>query len=145
MEIREIRDNELVGLLSLYQQLHDNEMPLLDDKIEHLWKRMIHNQDHHIIVGLEEDIIISSCVITIILNLTHHQRPYALIENVITDGNHRNKGYATKLLAYAKELARKENCYKIMLLTGSKKESTINFYEKAGYNRNDKTAFIQWL
>lgn len=32
-----------------------------------------------------------------------------------------------------------------MLLTGSKKESTLKFYEQAGYNRNDKTAFIQWI
>jgi hypothetical protein len=48
-------------------------------------------------------------------------------------------------LNYAKELALSENCYNLMLLTGSKKESTLNFYEKAGYNRNDKTAFIQWL
>lgn len=37
------------------------------------------------------------------------------------------------------------NCYKMMLLTGSKKESTLHFYEQAGYNRKDKTAFIQWL
>ena len=45
----------------------------------------------------------------------------------------------------AKELAQKENCYKMMLLTGSKEESTLHFYEQAGYNQNDKTAFIQWL
>ena len=28
---------------------------------------------------------------------------------------------------------------------GSKKESTLKFYEKAGYNKDDKTGFIQWL
>jgi GNAT superfamily N-acetyltransferase len=68
-----------------------------------------------------------------------------LIENVITDALYRNKGLATQCLEYAKELARRENCYKIMLLTGSKKDSTLHFYEKAGYNREDKTAFIQWI
>jgi tRNA A22 N-methylase len=30
-------------------------------------------------------------------------------------------------------IVEKEHCYKIMLLTGSKKESTLDFYEKAGY------------
>ena len=44
-----------------------------------------------------------------------------------------------------KEIAVKENCYKMMLLTGAKDESTLNFYKKAGYNSTDKTAFIQWL
>ena len=29
--------------------------------------------------------------------------------------------------------------------TGSKKPETLHFYEKAGYNSSDKTAFIQWL
>lgn len=48
-------------------------------------------------------------------------------------------------LTYAKEIAKKEKCYKIMLLTGSKEESTLNFYRKCGYNSEDKTAFIQWL
>ncbi len=33
----------------------------------------------------------------------------------------------------------------MMLLTGSKEESTLNFYQNAGYNSTDKTAFIQWL
>lgn len=42
-------------------------------------------------------------------------------------------------------VAEEENCYKMMLLTGSKEEGTLRFYERAGYNRNDKTAFIQWL
>ncbi len=46
---------------------------------------------------------------------------------------------------FAKEIARRENCYKMMLLTGSKNTDTLYFYEQAGYNKNDKTAFIQWL
>ena len=44
-----------------------------------------------------------------------------------------------------KEIAIKENCYKMMLLTGSKEISTLDFYRKAGYNSDDKTAFIQWI
>lgn len=32
-----------------------------------------------------------------------------------------------------------------MLLTGSKAESALGFYNNAGYNSTDKTAFIQWL
>lgn len=61
------------------------------------------------------------------------------------DCNYRKKGLATDCLNYAKQIALQENCYKIMLFTGSKEESTLNFYEKAGYNSNDKTTFIQWL
>lgn len=83
--------------------------------------------------------------IIIVPNLTHAQRPYALIENVITDTTYRKKGIATACLNYAKGIALEENCYKIMLLTGSKENKTLNFYEKLEFNRHDKTAFIQGL
>lgn len=32
-----------------------------------------------------------------------------------------------------------------MLLTGTKNKSTLAFYKNAGYNDEDKTAFIQWI
>ena len=89
--------------------------------------------------------IISSCVCVIIPNLTRNIRPYAFIENVVTHADYRGKGCATACLNYAKELAIKADCYKMMLLTGSKSESTLNFYKRAGYNCTDKTAFVQWL
>lgn len=89
--------------------------------------------------------IVSSCVCVIIPNLTHNQQPYAFVENVITDEAYRKQGLATSCLDYAREIAVRENCYKLMLLTGSKQDSTLDFYRKAGYNSEDKTAFIQWL
>jgi len=49
------------------------------------------------------------------------------------------------LMSAAKDIAVKNNCYKIMLMTGSKQESTYDFYRRAGYNSNDKTAFVQWV
>lgn len=143
--IREICEEDLEGLLKLYMQLHDNIMPEHTPQLTALWERIRLDSDHHIIVAELDGNIVSSCVCVIIPNLTHEQRPYALVENVITDKAYRNRGLATQCLQYAKELAKKANCYKIMLLTGSKSESTLNFYKKAGYNSLDKTAFIQWI
>lgn len=143
--IREIAEKDLDGLLRLYMQLHDNPFPEKNDRVLGVWKSILDDQNHHIIVAEENGEIIASCVCVIIPNLTRGQRPYAFIENVITDKDHRKKGYATACLNFAREIAVRENCYKMMLLTGSKEKSTLDFYEQAGYNRNDKTAFIQWL
>lgn len=55
------------------------------------------------------------------------------------------KFYATDCLNFAKKIAEENHCYKMMLLTGSKEESTLNFYRNAGYNSSDKTAFVQWI
>lgn len=145
MLIREIEENELQELMNLYMQLHDTALSEPDDFIMDIWKQIMEDGHHHIIVAVKDGRIVASCVCAIILNLTHEQRPYALIENVITDQKYRKQGLATKCLQYAKDIAQKEHCYKIMLMTGSKQESTLRFYEEAGYNRQDKTAFIQWL
>lgn len=143
--LREAAYDDLQGLLSLYTQLHDNPMPQETEELQEVWRAIMEDKSHHIIVAEEDGKIVSSCVCVIIPNLTHSQRPYAFVENVITDEAYREKGLATACLDYAKQLARKENCYKLMLLTGSKEEQTLQFYEKAGYNRKDKTAFIQWI
>ncbi|MBQ7926193.1 MAG: GNAT family N-acetyltransferase [Lachnospiraceae bacterium] len=143
--IREVTKEDLQGLLTLYMQLHDNPMPEQTPQLEALWREILEDEHHHIIVAQEEGKIVSSCVCVIIPNLTHGQRPYAFVENVITDEAYRGKGLATACLDYARELARKHQCYKLMLLTGSKRESTLRFYENAGYNSKDKTAFIQWI
>lgn len=136
---------DLSGLLSLYTQLRGDPIPEFNERLFSVWESILTSKYHYIIAGKIDNEIISSCTLIIIPNLTHGQRPYALIENVITAESHRNRGYATQLLNYAREIAKDNGCYKIMLLTGSKKESTLDFYKNAGYNSQDKTGFIQWL
>ena len=143
--VREIKENELFDLLELYLNLHENSVPKMTEHLKSVWDTIINDNNHHIIVNEQDGKIVSSCVCVIIPNLTRNIRPYAFVENVVTHSDYRGKGYATDCLNYAKELAEKAECYKMMLLTGSKEDSTLNFYTKAGYNSTDKTAFIQWL
>ena len=143
--IREINENDFDGLMKLYMELHNNPFPEKDQRVMSVWERIISDKDHHIIVADEDGIIAASCVCVIIPNLTRGQRPYAFIENVVTSEKFRRKGLGTACLDYARDIAVSHNCYKMMLLTGSKEQGTLRFYEKTGYNSSDKTAFIQWL
>ena len=145
IKIREIIQDDLEDLLKLYEQLGPNPFVQVDEHILDVWKDILQNKDYHIVVAEDEENskIVSTCTCTIIPNLTHNQRPYAVVENVVTDQNFRGKGYATSCLDFAKEIAIKNNCYKLMLMTGSKKETTLNFYRNAGYTDKTKTAFDQ--
>ena len=143
--VREAYEHELNELLELYLYLHETSVPGMTEHLRKTWETILHDENHHIIVNEQEGKIVSSCVCVIIPNLTRNIRPYAFIENVVTNADHRGKGYAAQCLKDAREIARKNNCYKIMLLTGSKEESTLAFYRKAGFNSTDKTAFIMWL
>ena len=143
--IREAVQSDLDAILELYLFLHEDRVPEKDEHLRETWMQIIQDPNHHLIVNVVDDKIVSSCVCVIIPNLTRNVRPYAFIENVVTHEDYRGKGYAGECLEYARQIDEKENCYKMMLLTGSKKQETLRFYEKNGYNSSDKTAFIQWL
>ena len=83
--------------------------------------------------------------LVVVPNLTRDLRPYGLVENVVTRREYRKRGLASACLNQTRELAQAAGCYKLMLLTGAKDGATLRFYERAGYNCNDKTAFVQWL
>ena len=142
--VREVDQRDLDAILELYLCLHEDSIPEKDEHLSDIWLQIIQDPNHHLIVKEVDGKIVSSCVCVIIPNLTRNIRPYAFIENVVTHEDYRGKGYAGECLEYARQIAEKENCYKMMLLTGSKKPETLRFYEKAGYNSSDKTAFIQW-
>jgi len=141
--IREITENDFDDLMKLYAQLGNNPIPQKSEEVLGVWNKILQNKDYHIVVADVDGAIVSTCTCVIIPNLTHNQRPYAVVENVVTDENYRCKGLATECLNFAKEIAIKNNCYKLMLMTGSKKETTLNFYRNAGYTDKTKTAFDQ--
>ena len=143
--VREARKEDLDSMLKLYLFLHEESIPEMNEHLEKTWNQIIEDPNHHMIVNEIDGKIVSSCVCVIIPNLTRNVRPYAFVENVVTHADYRGRGLARECLNYAKIISEQENCYKMMLLTGSKKIETLRFYENSGYNSSDKTAFIQWL
>ena len=143
--VREASSNDLCGLLELYLHLHEVQIPEDNEHLRDTWNQILSNPNHHVIIYEKDGKIVSSCICVIIPNLTRNVRPFALIEYVVTHGEYRNRGYAGQCLSYAKEIAASCNCYKMMLVTGSKDPKTHHFYESCGYSRKDKTAYVQLL
>ncbi len=143
--VREANKEDLEQILNLYLYLHEESIPEKSENLSDTWMKILEDQNHHLIVNEIAGKIVSSCVCVIIPNLTRNVRPYAFVENVVTNAKFREQGLASECLEYARKIAQQRNCYKIMLLTGSRKKETLDFYRNAGYNCTDKTAFIQWL
>jgi GNAT superfamily N-acetyltransferase len=143
LTIRKIREDELSSLLSLYRHLHpgDPELAVTND-VERLWHRIFSEPQLHYLVAEVAGRIVSSCTLAIIPNLTRSARPYGLIENVVTHSDFRRRGIGTRILQSALELAWKQDCYKVMLLTGRKDEATLRFYQQAGFEAGVKTGFV---
>ena len=143
--IREITESDYTQLMELYTHLHEKSIPEFEGRAAEYWSRINSDPDYHIIVAEIDGKIVASCSCIIIPNMTHGAKPYAFVENVVTHADYRKRGLATECLDRSKQIAEQCGCYKIFLLTGSKLESTLNFYERAGYERNTKTAFYMSL
>lgn len=140
--VRRVHLNDLKKLLELYKYLNvdDPDISTEPNTIE-LWESIIEDPAYYIFVVESEDQLVASCTLVIIKNLTRGGKPYALIENVVTHGDHRRKGFGMEVLERAINTAKQEGCYKVMLMTGRKDEGVMTFYEKAGFDRTMKTGF----
>ena len=85
--------------------------------------------------------LVSSCTLAIVPNLSRGGRSYGVIENVVTHADYRRLGLGRRVLADALDLGWQADCYKVLLATGSNRETTLRFYEGAGFERGGKTYF----
>ncbi len=146
MSSRRITAAELPELLRLYAFLHPQD-PAVDPSghdVQRLWRQILEDGKLRYYVAEADKKIVATCTLTLIPNLTRGLRSYGLIENVVTDPEYRKKGFATEVLRFALADAWQAGCYKVMLSTGSKREETLRFYEKAGFQRGVKTGFIAY-
>ena len=142
-KVRQIKHGELEDLLSLYAYLIPDDPKLkIDTALKEHWNEILSDPNYFYFVIEEDEMIVCSCNLTIIKNLTRSARPYGIIENVVTHPDYRNKGYGTSVLKKSIQIAQKNNCYKVVLTTSRKDKNTINFYENAGFDKGEKTAFI---
>lgn len=143
MKIRHLTEEDLPALLDLYTHLHTSDSPLPSgEEISAVWTEILNNERIRYFALFVEDELVSSCTINVIPNLTRGCRPYGLIENVVTHVAHRKRGYGTAVLHAALDHAWSVGCYKVMLMTGRKDDSTLHFYQSAGFDSNGKQAFI---
>ena len=105
-----------------------------------IWQQIAKYPGITIFVGVRQKALVTSCTLVIVPNLTRGGLPYGLIENVVTSANHRKQSHGAAVLRHAIAEAWKHNCYKVMLLTGSKNPATLKFYSDVGFEQN-KTGF----
>jgi GNAT superfamily N-acetyltransferase len=140
LTIRTANQRDLPSLLDLYKQLHPNDEPASLAAATNALAQLLRYAGSDIFLGLTDGAIVTTCTLIVVPNLTRGGAPYALIENVVTDVRHQKRGFGKAILAAAISVAWRHDCYKVMLLTGSKDPATLRFYEGAGFEQS-KTGF----
>lgn len=138
--VRPATAGDLRTLLALYQHLNADDPELEPHLAEGRFAEILAHPGMTIFAAFAGDKAVSSVTLVVVPNLTRGGASYALIENVVTHSDYRQRGLAGEVIRKAIATAWEKNCYKVMLLTGSKEPSTLRFYANCGFAQ-DKTGF----
>ena len=148
MIIRKANAGDVPALVELYHS-HLTHYPPKEAPDLDLWgaivERFESSDSMYLLVAEENGAAVSTVQMAIIENLTHGVSPFAVIENVVTHPDYRQRGFASALLERATEIAREHHCYKLFLETGSNRESTLNFYRRNGFEIDAKHSCLKRL
>ena len=134
---------DLSALLDLYVQLNPANASV--GGIEHFREvgaQIRSDPKIHCFVVEAQGVLIGSCILAILPNLTRSARPFGVVENVVTHCDYRRQGVGTQLMRHALEVAWDADCYKVMLMSGAGREEAHQFYEHLGFNRDSKVGFV---
>jgi ribosomal protein S18 acetylase RimI-like enzyme len=139
--VRAAAEHDLPEVLNLYRHLHPHDPQLETATAERVWSTLLTSSFMTVIVAQAAELLVSSCTLAIVPNLSRGGRSYGVIENVVTRADYRRLGLGRRVLAHALDVAWQADCYKVLLATASKREATLRFYEGAGFHRGGKTYF----
>jgi len=136
--IRDLGVGDVDALLALYQHLNAGDAPPSQEAARAVFA---HPGLRHF--GLfSGDVLIASCNLAVVPNLTRGGRSYGVIENVVTREDHRGQGHGQAVIQHAIEQAWTAGCYKVVLTTSRKDPAVWAFYERCGFDSGDKRAFV---
>jgi GNAT superfamily N-acetyltransferase len=142
MLVRKAEAADFDRIMDLYRQLQPSDPVLSDGTDRAVFDEILRSPWLSLFVLEDDGRVQATCYLNVIPNITRSARPYAVIENVVTDGAARRRGYGKRVVAHAVEQASAAGCYKVMLQTGSKREATHAFYRACGFSGDAKQAFI---
>ncbi len=135
MLIREALEVELPRVLTLLKEL-DGEAELSLEEARAIWKRMKQYPYYKIYVALKGMEIVGTFSLLICDNLGHGGARFAVVDNVVVDPNYRGQGIGKKMMMKAMELARQNDCYKMMLSSNKSRVRAHEFYKKLGFEEH---------
>lgn len=138
--IRSAQQDDLREVLELYRDLHPTDPRVDAERAEGAWSALLSSGFNTVLVAEVAGVLVASCTLSVIPNLTRSARPYGVIENVVTHSEHRRTGLGRAVLAAALDLAWNANCYKVMLASG-RSEDILRLYDQMGFKRGGKTFF----
>ncbi|MGB8956723.1 MAG: GNAT family N-acetyltransferase [Tumebacillaceae bacterium] len=136
--IRQAVPEDRAAIQRLYESLCPREpVHVIASRIEQIQEDAAHFLLVHVMDGkVNGSIFLSFCP-----NPMFGTLPFAVVENLIVDPQHRGGGIGRKLMQAAEELARENRCTKLMLLSAHAEEQAQRFFGGLGYASENCVGF----
>jgi len=118
LRIRPIAYGDLSDLTSLYQHLYPRYPFFAEALAYDAFEQALEEPGVTILAGFLDKQLVSACTLIVIPNATWVGKPTALIENLVTHSDHRQKGFADKVVGCAIRLAWRVGSAKVLFLGG---------------------------
>ncbi len=133
MTVRVLRSTDWPAAEPLYWELTKSGAVAEEDR----FAEVVAHPGTKVVGKFTDGRLVAMATLHILPNMTYAGRPYGLVENVVTARDSQRHGHGRSVMDYLIALAREEDCYKIMLLTG-RARAARGFYEVVGFSADEK-------
>ena len=138
--VRPARREDLPDLLTLFRYLNQDPAVLPEAEALRIWDETAASPGISVFVADQDARAVAMCALIVVPNLGRGGRPIAFIENVATLPEFQRRGFGRAVIAAALDQAWAQNCFKVMLITGSGRPEVLAFYKALGFSEGGKTA-----
>jgi ribosomal protein S18 acetylase RimI-like enzyme len=135
--IREAGEADLPRLSQLLAQLGEpaTRAPTREQAAA-LFARMQRSPNHRVYVAESSGGVVGAYALLVMDSLAHPDRPAAVVEDVVVDGEFRRHGIGRAMMQHALAQARSHGCFKLALSSNSRRGDAHRFYESLGFERH---------
>jgi L-amino acid N-acyltransferase YncA len=138
--IREARADDLPHVVKLYAQLFSNTDQAAENGAQvcsahyDAFAEIEKSETSFLLVAEAAEAVVGTLAITIIPNVSHCGKKWAVIENVIVDERARKSRIGSIMMQQAVALARDRGCFRVVLSSSAERKDSHKFYRSLGFD-----------
>ncbi len=137
IKIREAMETDLSDILSLYKQLAtDDDKCLTLDSTKTQFNKLKSYPYYKIFIAENSNETVGTFALLIMDNLAHSGSPSGILENVVVDREHQNKGIGKTMTNFAMSLCKNSGCYKLALSSNINRADAHAFYKSLKFEQH---------
>ncbi|MFD5057508.1 GNAT family N-acetyltransferase [Streptomyces sp. NPDC058394] len=97
------------------------------------FQRLAHDPNQHLVVAVRDGAVVGTLQLTVIPGLSRRGATRSIIEGVRVHADERGSGLGTRLIQWAVDESRRQDCQLVQLTSDATRTDAHRFYERLGF------------